>query len=133
MTYFLVGVYGVIPAIVLGLLAFAPLTGGLFVLFEKPAFGVLCIAWSVAGLIGARTMLQVAGGTVTENTVPGLLAGIAAAAPLVYAILQNFDPPGSWLPLYFTASPVIVASGYVADLVLFEPRDDERIVAGNSR
>lgn len=122
----LVIVYGVIPVVVLGLLALAPLSGGLLILFEQPAEGAMYIAWSAAGLIGARTMLQVVGGTVTRNTVPGLLAGIAAAAPLVYGTLRGFDPPGSWLPLYFTASPVVVALGYVLDLVLSEPPDNAR-------
>lgn len=128
MTGLLVAVFGIFPVIVLALLALVPLTGGFLMLLEDPAKGALFAAWGVAGIVGARTLLQVWSGTFTENTAPGLLAGIAAVAPLIYATLQNPDLPGSLLPLYFTLSPTIVAAGYVADLVLFEPRDDARVI-----
>ena len=57
MIRFLVTVYGVIPVIVLGLLALVPLTGGMAMLFAEPAGGALYIAWSIAGLAGARTLI----------------------------------------------------------------------------
>lgn len=128
MTGLLVGLFGILPVIVLALLALVPLTGGIGMLLEDPAKGALFATWGMAGIAGARTLVQVASGTYTENTVPGLLAGIAAVAPLLYATLQNLDLPGSLLPLYFTLSPAIVAAGYLADFVIFEPRDDARIV-----
>jgi len=124
----LVAIYGVLPALVLALLAVFPLIGGIVSLLNDPSSGAMYIAWGIAGIIGTRTMLQVASGTFTENTVPGLLAGIAAAAPLLYVTLQNLDLPSSWLPLYFVGSPMIVAAGYLVDYVLVEPRDDARIV-----
>ena len=128
MTGILVALFGILPVIALALLALVPLTGGFMMLLEDPARGALFTAWGLAGIVGARTFLQVWSGTFTENTVPGLLAGIGAVAPLIYAALQNPDWPGSLLPLYFTLSPAIVAAGYIADLVLFEPRNDARII-----
>lgn len=128
MTGLLVVLFGILPVIVLALLALVPLTGGIVMLLEEPAKGALFAAWGMAGIGGARTLVQVANGTYTENTVPGLLAGIGAVAPLIYATALSLNLPGSLLPLYFTLSPAIVAAGYLADLVLFEPRDDARIV-----
>lgn len=124
----LVTVYGVIPALLLALLAVFPLIGGIVMLLEAPTEGALLVAWGIAGIAGTRTLVQVASGTYTENTIPGLLAGITAAAPLLYATLQDLDMPGSWLPLYFTGSPIVVAAGYLADFVLFEPHDNAHIV-----
>jgi len=120
MTGLLVVLFGILPVIVLALLALAPLTGGLAMLLEEPAKGALFTVWGIAGMAGARTLLRVWSGTFTENTVPGLLAGIAAVAPLNYAILQNPDRPGSLVPLYFTLSPAIVAAGYLVGLIRTE-------------
>jgi hypothetical protein len=120
MTGLLVVLFGILPVIVLALLALAPLTGGLAMLLEEPAKGALFTVWGIAGMAGARTLLRVWSGTFTENTVPGLLAGIAAVAPLNYAILQNPDMPGSLVPLYFTLSPAIVAAGYLVGLIRTE-------------
>ena len=97
-------------------------------LLDDPARGGLFFVWGLAGIIGTRTLVQVSGGTYTDNTVPGLLAGIAAAAPLAFMLLQRPDWPFSLLPLYFTVSPIIVATGYIVGFVFFEPCDDARIV-----
>ncbi len=120
--------FGVLPAIFLALLALFPLIGGIAELFENPAWGGLSFVWAVAGLIGTRTLLQVYGGTYTENTIPGLLAGIAAAAPLVWLTLLAGSWPYVLIPLYFTAGPIVVAAGYLAEMLLFESADDARIV-----
>ncbi len=128
MTGLLVALFGILPVVALALLALVPLTGGIAMLLEDPARGALFTGWGMAGIAGARTLLRVWSGTFTENTVPGLLAGIAATSPLALASLQNLDFPGSLLPLYFTVGPIIVATGYVAHLLLFEPHDDTRII-----
>ena len=94
----------------------------------SPGWGALSVAWAVGGLLGVRTLLQVYGGTYTENTIPGLLAGIAAAAPIVWFTVMYFGWPYSLLPLYFSAGPVIVAVGYIVEILFFESADDARII-----
>lgn len=130
MTTILVALFGLLPAILLALPAFVVLIGGLVMLVEDPAQGALLTAWAFAGLYGTRTLIQVAFGTYTDNTVPGLLAGIAAAAPLAYLTLQapHFPESESLLPLYFTTGPIIVAAGYIAEILLFESADKASIV-----
>ena len=128
MTTILVAVFGLLPAILLALGAFACLVGGLFTLLNEPADGALLVTWGLAGLYGTRTLFQVAFDSYHENTVIGLLAGITAAAPLVYFSLRMPSFPESLLPLYFTAGPVVVAAGYLAGMLLFEPADDARII-----
>ena len=102
-------IFGVLPVIVLGFLAFAPLISGIAMILDEPSIGALLIVWAVAGLCGARTMLRVWSGVYTENTAPGLVAGILATLPLTLPSLLDPDLPGSILPLYFTASPIVVA------------------------
>jgi hypothetical protein len=114
MTTLLIAVFGVIPVIVLGLLAFAPLLGGLAVLFEMPSEGALFITWGTAGVLGAVAMLQAAGGRHNENTTLGLLAGIGAAAPLAYAGLAQPQFPATLIVAYFTVGPILVAAGLLA-------------------
>ena len=128
MTTILVAIFGLLPAILLALGAFAVLIGGLFTLFDDPADGALFITWGLAGLYGTRTLFQVAFDSYHENTVVGLLAGIAAAAPLVPFGIPSPSLPESLLPLYFTTGPIVVAAGYLADMLLFEPADDARII-----
>jgi hypothetical protein len=118
MTGLLVAMFGLLPVVALALLALVPVTGGIAMLLDDPALGALLILWGLAGIAGARTLVQVSGGTFTENTVPGLLVGIAAASPLALASLQNVDLPGSLLPLYFTVSPIIVASCFLGRRLL---------------
>ncbi|MDJ0711910.1 MAG: hypothetical protein QNJ14_16095 [Woeseiaceae bacterium] len=120
--------FGVLPAFLLALLTIFPLLTGIAELFEDPAWGALSLAWAIAGLVGTRTLLKVYGGTYTEYTVLGLLAGIAAAAPLVWMILAAGGWPYILIPLYFTAGPIIVAAGYIAEMLLFESADDARII-----
>ena len=103
-------IFGVIPVVVLGFLAVVPLLGGFAMLLSEPAGGALMIAWATAGLAGARTILRIWSDVYTDNTTLGLLAGIAAAAPLSVPSLIAFSLPGSLFLLYFTASPVIVAA-----------------------
>ena len=124
----LIALFGLLPAIVIAVPAFVCLLVGLGTMFDDPAQGALLIAWASAGLYGTRTLIQVASGTCTENTVPGLLAGIAAAAPLAYLTILGFDFPDSLPLLYFTVSPIVIATGYIADMTLREPRDDARII-----
>lgn len=121
-------VFGVMPVVALGLLAFIPLVFGFAIVLSKPAAGAVLIVWATAGLFGARTMLQIWSGTFTENTTLGLLAGIAAAAPLGMPALLDAHPPSYFVWLYFTVSPVIVAAGLLADRLLFRPDGDARIV-----
>ena len=123
----LVFVFGVVPVVFLGLLALVPLCVGLVWLFQDPTESAVAVVWAIAGLYGARALIQVAVGTYTDDTVPGLLAGIAAAAPLVYFSV-NMGFPYAWPTLYFTAGPIVVATGYLATMLLFESADDARIV-----
>jgi len=120
-------VFGVLPVVALGLLAFIPLVFGFAIVLSKPASGMLLIVWATAGLFGARTMLQIWSGTYTENTTLGLLAGIAAASPLTVPILLDGHVSSSFAWLYFTVSPVIVAAGLLADRLLFRLDGDARI------
>ena len=120
MTRLLVALFGILPVVALSLLALVPLFGGIAILLEDPARGALFTVWGIAGIAGARTLLRVWSGTFTENTTPGLLAGIAAASPLALASLQNLDFPGALLPLYFTVGPIIVAAGYLVNLMRIE-------------
>ncbi|MDJ0794754.1 MAG: hypothetical protein QNI98_10965 [Woeseiaceae bacterium] len=120
--------FGVLPAFLLVPLTIFPLIAGLAEIAETPGWGALSVAWAVGGLLGVRTLLQVYGGTYTENTIPGLLAGIAAAAPIVWFTVMYFGWPYSLLPLYFSAGPVIVAVGYIVEILFFESADDARII-----
>ncbi len=128
MTRVLVALFGILPAILLALLALIPLLAGLANLFDDPAFGGLYFVWGLAGLVGTHTLIQVARGTYTEDTVPGLLAGIGAAAPLVWIVLDNVALLDAPLLLYVTAGPIVVAAGYLADMLLFEPAGNARII-----
>ncbi len=128
MTLIFVGFFGLLPAILLSVPALLCLISGLAILVDNPDEGALLFAWAFAGLFGTHTLIQVAFGTFTDNTVPGLLAGIAAAAPLVYFSVESPKFPETLVPLLFTASPIIVATGYLADILLFESPDDARIV-----
>ncbi len=124
----LVALFGMLPAIVLAIAAVVIVIGGLAVLFEEPVYGPLFTFWGIAGIAGTRTLVQVASGTYTENTIPGLLAGIGAAAPLLYFALTITSLPGLIVSLYFTAGPIVVATGYLVQMLLFEGADDARIV-----
>ena len=121
-------IFGVPPVIVLGLLAFAPLIAGIAMILDEPSTGALLIAWAIAGLCGARTMLRVWSGVYTENTAPGLVAGILAAAPLTLPSLLDPNLPGSLVPLYFTVGPIVMALLVLAGWLPEEPRDDARII-----
>ena len=48
--------------------------------------------------------------------------------PLAGFSLTLLDSPWVLLPLYFTAGPIVVATAYLADMLLFEPADDAKIV-----
>lgn len=121
-------IFGVVPVIVLSFLAFVPLIAGIATVLDNPSIGALLIAWAIAGLSGARTVLRVWSGVYTENTAPGLVAGILAAAPLTLPSLLDPDLPGSLLPLYFSAGPIVVAVLVLAGWLPEEPRDDARII-----
>lgn len=114
----LVVVFGLIPAIVLGLLAFAPLIAGLAMLFDKPDVSSLAILWAVSGIAGSFTLMRAAGGSFSENTIPGLLAGIAAAAPLAGLALVKWDFPSSLFLVYWAGGPIIVACCFIAKRLL---------------
>jgi len=121
-------IFGVLPVIVLGFLAFVPLISGIAMLLDHPSMGAFLIAWACAGLCGARTMMRVWSGVFTENTTPGLVAGILAAIPLSLPSLLEPDLPFSLLPLYFTACPVIVAALLLAGYLPNEPQVDACMV-----
>ncbi len=121
-------IFGVLPVIILGFLAFVPLFSGIAMILDEPSIGALLIAWAIAGLCGARTMLRVWSGVYTENTAPGLVVGILAALPVTLPVLLNPDLPASLLPLYFGASPIVVALLVLAGWLPYEPRNDARII-----
>ncbi len=120
--------FGVLPAFLLAVFTIFPLIAGFAELLENPGPGALSVAWAVGGLVGTKTLLQVYGGTYTANTIPGLLAGIVAACPILWFTVRYFGWPYSLLPLYFSAGPIIVALGYIAEILLFESADDARII-----
>ncbi len=124
----LIALFGMLPAIVLAIAALVMVVGGLAILFVEPAYGALFAFWGIAGIAGARALIQVASDTYTENTIPGLLAGIGAAAPLLYFSLTEMSLPGMLVSLYFTAGPIIAATGFLAKMLLFESADDARII-----
>ena len=127
MTTLLIALFGVVPVIVLGLLAFAPLLGGLAMLFDQPSEGALFVLWGTAGFLGALAMFRAAGGRHDENTTLGLLAGIGAAAPLAYGSIAMWEFPVTLILAYFTVSPILVAAGFLTRPLLPDgwPRDSQ--------
>lgn len=118
MTSLFVILFGIIPVIVLGLLAFVPLLAGLAMLLDQPDYGALLILWAAAGIAGSLALLRASRDSFSENTVLGLLAGIAAAAPLAGMILLSWKFPYSLFWLYWTAGPIIVACGFLGRRLL---------------
>lgn len=114
MTYLLVVVFGVIPVAVLGLLATAPLLGGLANLFEEPARAAMFFAWGLGGWIGATSMFRAAFGRFSAFTPTGLVIGIMAVTPLAYfAVTANSLEGALWIG-YWTISPIVVAGCFLA-------------------
>ena len=118
MRFALTFIFGTIPVLVLGLLAFVPLIAGVSALLDYPSVGSLLIVWAAAGFFGSVSMLQAAGGRYGSNTTPGLLAGIAAAAPLAFFSLSDPDFPETLFFGYWTISPILVATWYLAEQFL---------------
>lgn len=103
--------FGVIPASALGLLALVPLSAGAEQLFDRPSIGSLLIVWSLAGVFGCWTLWRVMFGRWDANTVPGLLAGILAAAPvIVVSPFDNTYPEIVFFWGYWTVCPMGVAA-----------------------
>lgn len=118
MTGLFVILFGVMPVIVLGLLAFVPLLAGLAMLFDQPGYGALLTLWATAGIVGSLTLMRASRDSFDENTSLGLLAGIAAAAPLAGMVLINWHFPSSLFVLYWTGGPIIVACGFLGKRLL---------------
>lgn len=118
----LVLLFGTMPAILLGLLAFVPLIAGFSAVLDYPSVGSLLIAWATAGIFGCTALLQAAGGRYGDNTTPGLLSGIAAAAPMVY-VLADIEFPAILLFAYPIVGPILVALWFLAERLLFPPGD----------
>ena len=129
MRFALTFLFGTIPVLVLGLLAFVPLIAGVSALFDYPSVGSLLIVWAAAGFFGSLAMLQAAGGRYGSNTTPGLLAGIAAAVPLAFFTLSDIDFPMTLFFSYWTISPILVAIWYLAERFLTparsQPKDEQ--------
>jgi len=104
---------GILPSIFLGLLAFVPLLMGLSILFGQPDYGVILILWAIAGIAGTRSLMHAWHDEYGEDTVVGLLAGIAAAAPLAWMSLQGWHYPTSLFMIYGTAGPILLACFYL--------------------
>lgn len=100
---------GVLPSIFLGLLAFVPLLVGLAVLFDQPDYGVVLILWAGAGIAGTRSLMHAWHDEYGEDSSIGLVAGIAAAAPLAWMTLQGWEYPASLFIVYWTAGPILLA------------------------
>ena len=112
-------VFGVIPVLFLALLAFAPLYFGISELFDEPAISSLFVAWALAGFFGSIALLRAAAGYCNGNNTLGLLAGIAAAAPLAFVTVTEADFPESLFWGYWTIGPIIVAVWILAERLLF--------------
>lgn len=101
---------GVIPSLLLSLFAGLMFMFGMSVLFRDPQSGSLLVFWSVAGLYGAWALINASFDRWTDNSAPGLIAGILAVLPLLYwtsnggARLMEAGPL-----LVFLCAPIIAA------------------------
>lgn len=119
MSTMLMFIFGILPSILLGLLTPVPLLIGLSILLDMPAEGLLLVAWAIAGFAGAVSMFRASRDAWSDNTIPGLLAGIVAAAPLAWIPLTSGRLPDSLPALYVTVGPISVACAMLAKHLLF--------------
>lgn len=101
---------GALPASVWCVLAFAGVKLGLLILARGDVAGLIVVAWGGAGIVGTVSLWAVGLGVVRSWVVAGLVAGIAALAPIAFSYSSRIGALGiEDIKKLSAISPVMVA------------------------
>jgi len=116
-------VLGVLPALMLGVLAVIGVWAGLKTLMIQPHWlGLVLCIWGAAGVWGAVSLVRAAVGDATIKIRFGLYAGMFAIVPIM--ITTAFEPGLVDSPVLFLVSiaPFLVACFLIAELYYAQVR-----------